>query len=202
LHDYVEDRNCILNLGCGKNFNLEKYLKSKFKKTSITSCDRIDFSEKATFSDEFMVKSVEENFKLEKEYDVIVFFELIEHIDKTDVLLRNCYRNLKKGGYLIFSFPNLANLYNRISFLLGFQPYNLEVSNEYSNFGQGLLGKINNPEGIPVHHIRGFTHKAMKELVKYHGFNIIKTIGYEYRTGYLLKFIPSLAPINIFVCKK
>ena len=43
--------------------------------------------------------------------------------------------------------------------LCGFQPHVLEASNDYANFGSGAFGRWNNPSGVPVHHIRGITHR-------------------------------------------
>lgn len=150
----------------------------------------------------FINQSVEEKFILKEKFDIVTFFELIEHIDKTDILLMNCFNNLKQGGYLIFSFPNLASLYARIELLLGYQPHILEVSNVYGNFGNKIIGNYANPLGNTIHHIRGITHRAMKEMIVYYNFKIEKIIGYDYRLKNLFASTPGLAPINIFICKK
>ncbi|MBU4348433.1 class I SAM-dependent methyltransferase [Patescibacteria group bacterium] len=198
---FIKKNDFVLNLGCGTRFNFEKALKKK-KEVNITSCDIIPCVFDSNIIDKFIVQSVEEEFLLDKKFDVVTFFELIEHIDKTDELLKNCFNNLKQGGYLIFSFPNLTSIYSRIELFLGYQPHILEVSNEYANFGTGIFGKYNNPENKTIHHIRGISNKAMKEMVLYYSFEIEKIIGFEYRFGKLFKYIPSLAPVNIFICKK
>ena len=77
---------------------------------------------KPSYIDKFLVKSIEDECYFEKKFDVITFFEVIEHIDKTDILLKNCFNNLKDDGFLIFSFPNLASIYSRIELMLGLQP--------------------------------------------------------------------------------
>lgn len=118
------------------------------------------------------------------------------------MLLKNCLNNLKDDGVLILSFPNLASIYSRIELLLGFQPHNLEVSNEVSNLGTGIFGKFNGGRGLPIHHIRGITHRAMKDLLGIHGFKVVKMFGYEYRFKKLFYYFPSIAPVNVFVCKK
>ena len=199
--NYIKNGDNLLNLGCGINFNFEKAL-AKIKKVRIVSCDIIDCLVKPDFISQYINKSVEEKLDLNIKFDVVTFFELIEHIDKTDVLLKNCYRNLKNNGLLIFSFPNLASIYARIELLLGFQPHVLETSNELGNFGSGFFGKLNNSKNKSIHHIRGITHKAMKEMVNYHGFEIVKIMGYEYRFKKLFYFFPSISPSNIFVCRK
>jgi hypothetical protein len=37
-------------------------------------------------------------------------------------------RVLREGGYLLITTPNLASWVNRLVMLLGYQPYNCEVS--------------------------------------------------------------------------
>jgi 2-polyprenyl-3-methyl-5-hydroxy-6-metoxy-1,4-benzoquinol methylase len=198
---YIKNGDNILNLGCGNKFNFERNLIKK-RKVKITSVDIIPIKKKPAYINNFVCMDVEKKIRFPFRYDVVTFFELIEHIDKTDILISNCYRNLKKGGYLIFSFPNLASIYSRIELLLGYQPHILEVSNIHSNFGTGFFGKINSPADGSLHHIRGITHKAMIELIKHYGFTVLKKIGSEYRVPLFFYLFPEIAPINIFICKK
>lgn len=198
---YIPDGSTILNFGCGSRFNFEREL-LKEKKAEITGVDLIDIQDKPGYIKEFHCRSVEEQVYFNKKFDVVTFFELIEHIDKTDELIKNCYKNLKDDGILILSFPNLASIYARIELFLGFQPHVLEVSNEVANLGTGLFGELNGGRGKTLHHIRGITHRAMKDLLDHHGFEIKKMIGYEYRLRKLLYYFPTIAPVNIFICKK
>ena len=39
-------------------------------------------------------------------YDVVISQEVIEHIEDQEKYLENCFRVLKKGGYLIMTTPN------------------------------------------------------------------------------------------------
>ncbi|MFA4942601.1 MAG: methyltransferase domain-containing protein [Patescibacteria group bacterium] len=203
--DYIKNGQKILNLGCGILFNFEKVVFEN-KNIKSTSIDVIDIQElnikKPYFIDNFLVMSVENSFILENKFDVVTFFELIEHVDNTDVLLENCFNNLKDDGLLIFSFPNLASVYARIELLFGFQPHILEVSNVKANFGAGIFGKLNNSKNVPLHHIRGITNRAMREMLDFNNFKIVKIIGYEYRFKRLFRFFPSFAPVNIVICKK
>jgi len=114
----------------------------------------------------------------------------------------NCYERLRVGGQLVFSVPNLASIYGRIELLMGFQPHVLEVSNSYANFGTGLFGRLNNPTNKPVHHVRGITYRAMREMVSYWGFVVERVVPYDYRLGRLCKAFVGVAPVNIFVCRK
>jgi SAM-dependent methyltransferase len=197
----LKDNISILNFGCGALFSFENHIIDK-KKVSFTSMDIVN--PKITNPKnvkKFIRQDIEKPLSLESKYDAVTFFELIEHIDHTDELLKNCYNNLKKGGYLVFSFPNLGSLLGRIELLLGYQPHILEVSNDYANFGTGFFGKRNNAQGITLHHIRGITTGAMKELICYHGFTIEKVIGFDYRLKFLNPF-PQFTAVNIFICRK
>jgi len=199
----IEDHKLVLNLGCGVLLNFEKYL-ARNRDVTIHCCDihspRVTADECENIN--FFIQNVEEPFKLDLSFDIVTFFELIEHIDKTDILLQNCYNALKPNGLFICSFPNLASIYSRLELLLGYQPHVLEVSNVNANFGTGLFGKMNNSTAAPVHHIRGITMKAMKEMLMYFGFDIVKVYGYDHRLKHLLRYIPSLAPVNLFIVRK
>jgi 2-polyprenyl-3-methyl-5-hydroxy-6-metoxy-1,4-benzoquinol methylase len=199
---WIKEGDNVLNLGCGLYFNFERLVKEKREKITLTSVDILP-AKKPPFVDEFILQDVEMPFKLKRKFDVVTFFELIEHIDKTDILLKNCFNNLKKGGLLIFSFPNLSSFWCRLELFLGFQPHILEVSNKKANFGTGIFGRLNNSQNQPIHHLRGITYKAMREMVEFYGFKIIKTCGYDYRlVKGLFTLFTSLAPVNLFVCHK
>lgn len=103
---------------------------------------------------------------------------------------------------LFIAIPNLACLYARIELLIGLQPHILEISNKKSNYGMGLLGKLNNPNGEPLHHIRGITYKAMKEILIDNGFAIKRCLGYQKITGKLLRKFPGISTIVLYQCIK
>ena len=136
--------------------------------------------------------------------DLITAFEIIEHLINPDHMLREAYRVLRKGGYLLLSTPNLASWANRIAMLLGYQPYNVETSTEIY---AGVLIKW---KGLrPIGHIRAYTLKALKELLDYHKFKIIKVKGtYDIVPKWILpidrmlSFKASLARRIIFLAKK
>ncbi len=198
---YFTDNQTVLNIGCGALQTLEQMIKHNTKDVHITSLDILDMP-KTEFVDEFFTADIEKDMDLGKKFDVVCFFELLEHIDNTDVLIKNCAKHMKDNGKLIFSFPNLSSIHSRIELLLGFQPHILEVSNEYPNFGTGIFGKINNSTGKSIHHIRGLTYRAVKEMLAYYGLRPITILGWEARTGRLFNKIPQIAPVNIFIAEK
>jgi len=105
--------------------------------------------------------------------DLVTAFELIEHLINPDHLLREIFRILNPSGHLLLSTPNLASWTNRIIMLLGYQPYNAEVSTEIRAGVPVKADRFTKPPG----HIRPYTLRALKELLSYHRFKIVRISG-------------------------
>lgn len=56
---------------------------------------------------------------LEGEYDIIVAADVLEHLIDPEQVLAQLKTRIKKGGLLIVSLPNIANVYIRLSLLAG-----------------------------------------------------------------------------------
>lgn len=198
---YIPKNSSILNMGSGLVFNFEKIVTAE-KYAIVTSLDIMPLKNKPDFIKEYIVQNIEEPFQLRRSFDIVTAFEVIEHLDMTDIFITNCYANLRDNGILILSFPNLSSIFSRIELLLGYQPHTLEISNILSTFGTGIFGKIANADNRSIHHVRGITHKAMRDFLTFHGFKIIKTTGFDWRFKTFFSFYPSLSPVNIFICQK
>lgn len=198
--NYVKKGDRVLNIGSGGLFIFEKELFHR-KKAKIISVDIIENLKKPPFINKLIVQDVEKDFILKEKFDVITCFEVIEHVDKTDAVIKNCYENLKNNGFFIITIPNLASFFCRIELLFGYQPHMLEISNEKGYFG-GIFARVNAKRDGTIHHIRGITRKAMIELLNYHKFKVIKEYGYFHKFNLLFKTFLNLAPVNIFICKK
>ncbi|MGH7246222.1 MAG: class I SAM-dependent methyltransferase [Candidatus Levyibacteriota bacterium] len=95
-----------------------------------------------------------------KKYDYIIFADVLEHVLYPKDMLQFYARYLKKDGYIVLSLPNIGFLLYRI---------------------QHLFGKFDYEEtGImDTTHVRFYTLKTMKTLIKESGFAIQKTIRYS-----------------------
>jgi len=105
--------------------------------------------------------------------DLVLALEVIEHLVNPDHMLREARRVLRSGGSLVISTPNLASWVNRVVLLLGYQPYNAEVSTEIVAGVPWRTRTFSKPSG----HIRPFTLRALRELLQYHGFMVAKVRG-------------------------
>jgi len=115
----------------------------------------------------------QEDFPFEDNFfDAVTALELIEHLFDPDHFLDEVYRVLRPEGIFVLSTPNLASIHNRITLLFGYQPYSVLVS-------------LNKPVGhfwfsaggAAPDHIRFFTLRSLKELLKVHGFKILVMKG-------------------------
>ena len=106
----------------------------------------------------------------DEEFDIVVASQVIEHLWKPQVFLREIYRVLKPTGNAIISTPNLAAWHNVLYLILGKQPEPAKVSDEMY------------PEHEKPGHLRIFTKSELLKLLEFHGFRIEKVVG----SGYIL----------------
>jgi 2-polyprenyl-3-methyl-5-hydroxy-6-metoxy-1,4-benzoquinol methylase len=103
----------------------------------------------------------------------VLALEVIEHLLNPDHMLREARSVLRSGGSLVISTPNLASWVNRLALLLGYQPYNAEISTEIVVGVPWRARTFSKPSG----HIRPFTLRALIGLLQYHGFKVAKVKG-------------------------
>jgi 2-polyprenyl-3-methyl-5-hydroxy-6-metoxy-1,4-benzoquinol methylase len=104
----------------------------------------------------------------EQRFDFIVFSDILEHLVDPFSVLKFYLSFLNQGGYLIVSVPNAVVWTNRFSFLFGRFEYR----------DSGVMDRT---------HLRFFTFRSAKRLVRFAGCNIVKV---DY-TPYLIRaFLP------------
>lgn len=106
-------------------------------------------------------------------FDVVYCGEIIEHVFDPGHFLIQVRRVLRPGGLCVLTTPNLAGWPNRLALLLGFQPYPMAVSPNHEGAGKLFLRGEEGQWG----HIRVFTLRALKELIRWHGFAILSVKG-------------------------
>lgn len=137
-------------------------------------------------------------------FDLVVSFGALEHLVYFDNFFSESFRVLAKDGQIIIAMPNLGSYVNRIALLLGYQPRDVEISFKF-------------PPGILPFHARGFTghiHSAtlgaVKQMLKYYGFDITRVSSLSpYHNNKLVRvadktfsFSPSLSRRFIILGKK
>jgi SAM-dependent methyltransferase len=113
-------------------------------------------------------------------FGVVHANQVIEHVRRTDVFLREVRRVLAPDGIACISNNNLASWHNVVSLALGFQPTPAHVSDEV------VVGNPLNPEQGEPHedlgrtHLRLFTARALRELCDHHGLRTVSLVTSGY----------------------
>lgn len=88
-------------------------------------------------------------------YDIIIFGDILEHCKNPDDILTFYLQYLNKGGIVIISVPNIANIFIRLSLLFGLFNYT----------EKGILDRT---------HLRFFTKKTLLSMIKRIGLSVDK----------------------------
>jgi len=105
--------------------------------------------------------------------DTVFMGGVIEYLFDPDHLLLEIRRVMKPGGSLVLTTQNLACLINRGILLLGFQPFHTHAS--FRHGGAGKIFSSRFDECGP--NIRPFTLRALSELLRLNGFEVVKLTG-------------------------
>jgi len=170
----------ILDIGCGEG-NLLFRLKDKFDelygldvapsrlKEAEAKIKEIDPSKASKFK--FIEGNADSPLPFPNEsFDVITCIAVMEHVYDIFSLVKEMFRVLKPGGYVVAEVPNIAYLKHRISLLLGLLPV---TSSPYNWKEVGWDGG----------HIHYFTMKKFSLLFSSQGFRIEEKCG----SGFLAK---------------
>ena len=94
-----------------------------------------------------------------EKYDLVVFSDVLEHLQQADHVLREAKEILREGGKVVISLPNVGYYSNRLGLLFG----NWEYQDE------GILDRT---------HLRFFTLASAKRFIHDNGFSV-RTIEAE-----------------------
>jgi SAM-dependent methyltransferase len=105
------------------------------------------------------------------EIDVVLSNQVIEHLNDTDLFMREIARVLAPGGCAVVSTNNLASWHNVAALVAGWQPMPCHVSDEVTvgnpaSFAEGFTGYA-----YPMHR-RIFTGRALAALARHHGLEV------------------------------
>jgi 2-polyprenyl-3-methyl-5-hydroxy-6-metoxy-1,4-benzoquinol methylase len=128
-------------------------------------------------------------------FDGILMGELIEHMFEPMHVLEECWRVLRGDGVLVLTTPNLAILQDRVRFLLGKSPRQVDVLHEYRKL-----------------HIRPFTLDSLRRVLSASGFSVstvhsnyvqwVLWPGARLRSRWLARIMPSLGGSLVVTAKR
>lgn len=92
--------------------------------------------------------------QIAERYDIVIAADILEHLLHPEEILAQLKTCTKKGGRLLVSIPNVANVYVRLNLMLGRFPYHTK----------GLLDRT---------HLHFYTRKSAERLVAKTGWEIV-----------------------------
>jgi 2-polyprenyl-3-methyl-5-hydroxy-6-metoxy-1,4-benzoquinol methylase len=110
------------------------------------------------YYDAFQVADIESfEFPWRREFDYIVFADVLEHLRDPAAVLERCMPALKESGKLIISVPNIANWIIRLGLLFG----------KFDYMERGILDRT---------HLRFFTMSSLNQLMREVSCNVLEAV--------------------------
>jgi 2-polyprenyl-3-methyl-5-hydroxy-6-metoxy-1,4-benzoquinol methylase len=182
-HDYIfnliskyKKGGEILEIGCGNGFLLEKFRLKGWNAYGIEpSNNAVEFIQQNFSKINIKNQFLDYNSYKSKSFDLILLFDVIEHLSNPveTILLANYY--LKNGGLLVIGTGNIKSVNAIIS------------KNNWGYFGSW-------------EHISFYSPKSMKYLLSRNKFNILKIKKTSYNSSYITNIF--LLIRNLFIIIK
>jgi SAM-dependent methyltransferase len=124
----------------------------------------------------------------DKEYDVVICEQVIEHLHNTTWFLSELCRILKPGGKLLLATENLSSLPNIIALLIGITPFSTQPC--CGKFRGGWKRGPAEPHGLALNHpcysgvsghVRVMTTNQLRELLVEAGFVVQAVHSFSFR---------------------
>ena len=164
----------VLDVGCAYGFMLKRFPDS-FQKFGIdVSKYAISVAKKRLSSATLKIRSAEEKLPFEEDFfDMILFNDVLEHLENPKIALENIYKVLKKDGILYITTPNLNIVRKKIF--------------RYADEKE--------------HHISLFSDSSLTSLLNSLGFKIAEHWTFINLLVYV-RFKSNLGTESAFICKK
>jgi SAM-dependent methyltransferase len=98
----------VLEVGCGPGLMLAAFRRRGWRVSGIERNDTAAQTARQTLGPNSIATSLED-LPADSRFDLIVLFQVLEHIDEPVSLLRECAKKLAPGGLLIANVPNFAS---------------------------------------------------------------------------------------------
>jgi SAM-dependent methyltransferase len=136
----------ILDVGTADGY-LGKLLRGRGHTVTGIENDALTAERAREHYDSFQIANIETfAFAYRREFDYIVFADVLEHLRDPTAVLRTSMPALKESGKIIISVPNVANFLVRLSLMFG----------RFEYMDRGILDRT---------HLRFFTLRSLKQVM-------------------------------------
>ena len=110
----------VLEIGCGTGL-----LRKQIEGSTAWVIDGADLNEAALEGNlgargrTLLYNILEQKEEFRHKYDVVILFDVIEHIEDTDAFLRAAFAHLKPGGWMFINVPALRLLFSKYDVCVG-----------------------------------------------------------------------------------
>lgn len=179
---YIPSNSRVLDVGCSSGYFC-KDLKDRGCYVIGVEVSEAEAEAAKLYCDQVIIGDVEEMTVPFSSgfFDVIIFGDVLEHLNRPDLTLTRLGRFLAPTGMVIASIPNVAQVRIRLKLLLG--------KFEYCNCGI-----------LDLTHLRFFTLKTAKKLFTQSGYRIVK-VDYSGWAS-VLKILPTLLAYQFIIIAK
>ena len=130
-------KNDILEVGAGFGSFTRGYMKN-FHSITLTDADDNSFNLlKKNFLHDQNVNIIKSSIKdIEKKFDTIIYFNVLEHIEKDISEIKSALDKLNKGGHLIILVPAHQKMYSKLDKIVGhYKRYDIDFfkKNRFEN---------------------------------------------------------------------
>jgi len=177
----------VLEVGCGPGMMLAAFRKRGWKVLGIERNEAVAESTRRALGLEILTTPVEQ-LPADSRFDLIILFQVLEHIAEPVPLLRECARRLAPGGQLVIDVPNFASWQSRFA---GAKWLHLDVPRHLVHFTPRTLQETLERSGLkltalsfasPEHDPYGWIESTISRLTG--------------RTNTLTRFLMGLDPLG------
>lgn len=140
----------VLEVGCGPGFMLAAFNRHHWRVFGIERSEEMAERARSVPGVEIVTTSIE-SLPADTRFDLIILFQVLEHIGEPVKLLNECAKRLQHGGKLIINVPNFASWQSRFA---GPKWLHLDVPRHLNHFTPESIAETLGRAGLKLDQLR------------------------------------------------
>lgn len=147
VENYCSKRGSILDVGAARGGMLNVFKKYGWRVSGIEISEDASQKAKSLYGIELFCGTIE-NYVIENKFDVITFYQSLEHIPNPNEVMKKVFDLLDPGGILVIEVPNINTIENKISRKLKLRHY--DIPRHVNHFSIGTLSTLFKRNGFEI----------------------------------------------------